>query len=87
MSEESVRREEFKVDGETLVAKVKALVQEGNIRRVVIKDKKGRTLIDIPLTVGVIGALVAPQLAAIAAISALVSEVTVIVEIAEEESS
>jgi hypothetical protein len=86
MSEETVRREEFTVDGEALVAKVKELVHEGNIRRVVIKDKKGRILIDIPLTAGVIGALVAPQLAALGAIAALVSEATIIVEIMEEES-
>lgn len=87
MSEESVRREEFKVDGEALVAKVKELVHEGNIRRVVIKDKKGRTLIDIPLTAGVIGTLIAPQLAALGAIAALVSEATVVVEIIEEEGT
>ncbi len=87
MTDETVRQETFRVDGEALVAKVKELVHEGNIRRVVIKDKKGRTLIDIPLTAGVIGALVAPQLAAIGAIAALVSEVTILVEIIEEGSN
>ncbi len=83
MSEENVRREEFKVSGEALVDKIKELVHKGNIRRIILKDKSDRMLIDIPLTVGVIGALLAPQLAAIAAIAALVSNATIVVEIAE----
>ena len=84
MSEENVRREEFIVDGETLVEKIKELVHEGNIRRVLIKNEEGRTLIDIPLTVGVLGALVVPQLAAIGAIAVLVSKATIVVEFTEE---
>jgi hypothetical protein len=83
MSEENVRREEFKVNGEALVDKIKELVHEGNIRRVIIKDKDDRILVDIPLTFGVLGALVAPQLAAVGAIAALVSDATIVVEIAE----
>ncbi|HUT18988.1 MAG TPA: DUF4342 domain-containing protein, partial [Anaerolineae bacterium] len=71
MSEEKVRVEEFEVSGERVVAKIKELVHEGNIRRVVIKNEEGRTLIDIPLTVSVLGVLVAPQLAALGAIAAL----------------
>ncbi len=85
MSEENVRREEFKVSGEGLVDKIKELVHEGNIRRIIIKDKSDRMLIDVPLTVGVIGALLAPQLAAIGAIAALVSNATIVVEIVEEK--
>ncbi|MGB2964058.1 MAG: DUF4342 domain-containing protein [Anaerolineales bacterium] len=85
MSEEQVRREEFKVSGETLEDKIKELIHEGNIRRIMIKDKSDRTLIDIPLTLGVIGALLAPQLAAIGAIAALVTDATIVVEIAEEQ--
>ncbi len=84
MSEEQVRREEFKVSGEALVDKIKELAHEGNIRRIIIKDKSDRTLIDIPLTFGVIGALLAPQLAAIGAIAALVTNATIVVEIVEE---
>ena len=84
MSEEQVRREEFKVSGEALVDKIKELTHEGNIRRIIIKDKSDRTLIDIPLTFGVIGALFAPQLAAIGAIAALVTKATIVVEIVEE---
>ncbi|HDQ71171.1 MAG TPA: DUF4342 domain-containing protein [Chloroflexi bacterium] len=80
MSEEQTRTEEFNVSGDMLVAKIKELVHEGNIRRVIIKNEDGRTLIDIPLTVGVVGALVAPQLAALGAIAALVSRGTLVVE-------
>ena len=84
MNEEQVRREEFKVSGEALVDKIKELAHEGNIRRIIIKDKSDRTLVDIPLTFGVIGALLAPQLAAIGAIAALVTNATIVVEIVEE---
>ncbi len=72
--------EEFRVNGEEIVAKIKELVQEGNIRRILIKNEDGRTLIDIPLTVGVVGSLLAPQLAAIGAIAALLSRGTIIIE-------
>ena len=84
MSEQKVRTEEFQVSGDKLVAKIKELVHEGNIRRVAIKNEDGRTLVDIPLTVGVVGAIVAPQLAAIGAIAALVTNCTIVVEKAEE---
>lgn len=84
MSEEQVRREEFKVSGEALVDKIKELAHEGNIRRIIIKDKSDRTLVDIPLTFGVIGALLAPQLAAIGAVAALVTNATLVVEIIEK---
>ena len=80
MSEEKVRTEEFRVNGEELLAKIKNLVKEGNIRRVTIKNKEGKTVFEIPLTFGVVGALIAPQLAAIGAIAALVTEATVVVE-------
>ena len=83
MSEEQVRREEFKVEGEALIEKIKELVHEGNIRRIIIKDKDDRVLLDIPLTFGVLGVLVAPQLAAIGAVAGLVSKATIVVEIVE----
>ena len=83
MGEEKVRREEFKVSGEDLVDKIKELVHEGNIRRIFIKDKDDRILLDIPLTFGVLGVLVAPQLAALGALAALVGNATIVVEIAE----
>ena len=85
MSEERVRTEEFQVSGDALVAKIKELVHEGNIRHVAIKNEDGRTLIDIPLTLGVVGTLLAPQLAAIGAIAALVTRCTIAVEKVEEQ--
>jgi len=84
MSEEKIRREEFAISGEKLVSTVKELVREGNIRRVTIKNKEGKTLIEIPLTFGVVGALFLPTLAAIGAIAALVTECAIVVEKVEE---
>ncbi len=80
---EQTRTEEFKVDGEKIVAKIKELLHEGNIRRVIIKDKEGKTLLEIPVTFGVVGVLLAPQLAALAAVAAVLTEATVVVEKAE----
>jgi hypothetical protein len=76
----SSRTEEFKVDGEKLVAKIKELIHEGNIRKVIIKDKDGKVMMETPVTFGVVGVLLAPQLAAIGAIAALLSEATIVVE-------
>lgn len=72
--------EEFRVNGEELVAKIKEILHEGHIRRLIIKDKEGRTLIEVPLTLGVVGAILVPVWAAIGAIAALVTEATVVVE-------
>ena len=72
--------EEFHVNGEELLAKIKQLIHEGNIRRVIIKDKDGKVLIEFPLTFGVVGFVLAPTLAAVGAIAALVTEATVVVE-------
>ncbi|HUG33745.1 MAG TPA: DUF4342 domain-containing protein [Anaerolineales bacterium] len=80
MPEQKFRTEEFRVVGEELLTKIKNLIKEGNIRRVIIKDKDGKTLFEIPLTFGVVSALIAPQLAAIGAIAALLTEATVVVE-------
>ena len=80
MSEQEVRTEEFQVSGDMLLAKVKELVHEGDIRRVAIKNEEGRILIDVPLVLGVVGAILAPQLAAIGAIAALVTKCTIVVE-------
>lgn len=76
---EGVRREEVHVSGSELLARFKALIHEGNIRRVVIKQDD-RVIADIPLTIGVVGAVIAPQLAAIGAIAALVAECTIVIE-------
>jgi hypothetical protein len=77
---EKIHTEEFRVNGEELLAKVKQLLHEGKIRRIIIKDKEGKIVMEIPMTLGVVGALIAPQLAAIGAIAALVTEATVVVE-------
>ena len=86
MTEEKVRTEEFQFNGDALVAKIKEILHAGNIRRILIKNEEGRTLVDIPLTIGVFGALLAPQLAAIGAIAALVARGTIVVEKVEEEA-
>jgi hypothetical protein len=80
---ENFRTEEFRVNGEELLAKIKQIIHEGNIRRIIIKDKDGKTVMEIPLTIGVVGALLAPTLAALGAVAALVTEATVLVEKSE----
>jgi hypothetical protein len=80
---ENFRTEEFKVEGEKLLSKIKELIHEGNIRKVIIKDKEGKTLMEIPMTFSVVGVLIAPQLAAIGAIAALLTEATIVVEKSE----
>ena len=80
MSEEKVFTEEFQVDGDELLSKIKELVHAGNIRRIIIRNEKGKTLIDIPLTIGVVGVLLAPQLAAVGAIAAVLSKGSIVVE-------
>jgi uncharacterized protein DUF4342 len=72
--------EEFTVNGEELLAKVKSLINEGNIRRIIIKDESGKTLVELPLTIGVVGALLVPVLAAVGTIAALVTKCTIVVE-------
>jgi len=75
-----MRTEEFTLRGDEVVAKVKALVHEGNVRRITIKNKEGRVMIEVPLTLGVVGALFLPTLAALGALAALVTECTIVVE-------
>lgn len=74
------RQEEFKVEGEELLKKVKQLIKEGNIRRITIKNKQGKSILEIPLTIGVVGAVLVPTLAAVGAVAALVTECTIAVE-------
>ena len=85
MPTERIHTEEFRVDGERLVGKIKEVIHEGNIRRIIIKDKEGKSILEIPMTFGVVGALIAPQLAAIGAIAALLAEATVVVEKEEKQ--
>ncbi len=74
------KSESYRVTGDSLLAKVKQLIQEGNVRQITIKNKEGETLVVLPLTLGVIGAVIAPALAAVGAIAALVTECTIYVE-------
>ena len=80
MSDSNTRSEEFQFSGDTLLGKIKDVIHAGNIRRIVIKNEEGRSLVDIPLTIGVVGTLLAPQLAAIGAIAALVLRGSIVVE-------
>ena len=73
-------KEEFKVSGEDVLKKVKEIIKKGNARRIIIKDEKGKTLIEIPLTIGVVGAVLLPVLAAVGAIAALLTSCTIVVE-------
>jgi Domain of unknown function (DUF4342) len=75
-----IHTEEFHVNGEELIAKVKELIHEGNIRRIIIKDKEGKVLLEFPLTFGVVGLVLAPTLAAVGAVAALIGEATIVVE-------
>lgn len=72
--------EEVQVLGRDLVDRVKALIHEGNVQRVIIKDQQGHTFIEIPVTFAAIGVIAAPVLAAVGAIAALVSKFTIVVE-------
>jgi hypothetical protein len=74
------KTETFRVNGEDLLKKVKQLIHEGNIRKITIEDKSGKPIIVLPLTLGVVGAVLAPPLAAIGAIAALITECTLKVE-------
>ncbi|MGA9116314.1 MAG: DUF4342 domain-containing protein [Bacteroidota bacterium] len=80
MPETRTRTEEFVVSGEKVLETVKKLLHEGNIRRITIKDSSGNILIEIPLTIGVVGALFLPVLAAVGALAALVTRCTIVVE-------
>lgn len=71
--------EEFRLTGGEILNKVKEVIHQGNVRRIILKDEQGKTFLEIPLTVGVVGAIVAPILAAVGAIAALASNLTIVV--------
>ena len=74
------KTEEFTISGDQLLAKVNELIREGNVRRFIIKSEAGTTLLEVPLTIGVIGAALLPVLAAIGALAAVATNCTIIVE-------
>jgi hypothetical protein len=77
---ETHQKSEFKVQAEELLSKIKELIHEGNVRRIIIKNEEGQTYLEIPVTVGLIGALIAPIFAAIGALAALAANFTIEVE-------
>ena len=76
---------EFRINGKELLSKIEELIKEGNARRIIIKDENGKTYIEIPVTVGLLGAFFAPVLAAVGALAALASNFTVEVIKKDEE--
>jgi hypothetical protein len=72
--------EEFKLQGQELVKKIKELIKAGNIRRIIIKNEKGKVMMEIPVTVAVVGAVFAPVLAAVGALAALLNKCSIVVE-------
>ena len=75
-----MKKEEFKVSGEEIVAKVKEIIKEGNARKIIILNEDGKTIAEFPLTIGAVGVILAPILAAVGAIAALVTNCTIVVE-------
>ena len=79
--------EEFKVRGKELVDKVGELIREGNVRRIIVKDEKGNTFLEIPLTVATVGTIAAPVLAGLGTIAALIAHFTIGVEKVQEKQA
>lgn len=77
--EKEKHEEEFRVNGEELLAKVKNLIKEGNARRIIIKNEEGNVIVEIPVTLGAVGALIAPALAVVGTVAALVTKCTIVV--------
>lgn len=80
MVKKASKTENYQVKGSELLSKVKELIHQGNIRKITIKNKEGQTIIQFPLTIGVVGTLIVPVLAAVGAIAALVTECSITVE-------
>jgi len=80
VKQEQTHTEEFTVSGEAVISKIKELIREGNVRRIIVKNDEGRTLIEIPLTFGVVGTVLLPVWAALGAMAALVANFTIAVE-------
>ena len=74
------RTQEFTLNGDEVLAKVKELISEGNVRRLIIKNEEGRTMLEVPLTLGLIGAALLPVFAAVGAAAALATRCTIVVE-------
>lgn len=84
MTDQGKQQEEFSINGNELVERVKELIRQGNIRRISIKNEKGESVLEIPVTVGVVGAILVPTLAAVGAVAALLTKCTILVEKRQE---
>ena len=80
MAGDRTRTEEFKLEGGKVLDKIKELIHQGNIRRITLKNEEGKTLIEIPLTLGLVGAALLPVFAAVGALAAVVTRMTLVVE-------
>ena len=87
MADERVKTSEFRVRGDHLVSRIKDILHEGNVRRIIIKNDEDRTLLEIPLTIGVVGAVLAPVWAALGALAALAADLRIVVEKVEQVES
>jgi Zn-dependent protease len=83
-TQDRTRTEEFKLDGGQVLDKIKDLIHQGNIRRIILKNEAGKTLIEIPLTLGLVGAALLPVFAGVGALAAIVTRMIIVVEKAEE---
>lgn len=77
---ERTRTEEFKLDGGQVLDKVKELIRAGNIRRIILRSEEGKTYMEIPLTVGLVGIALLPVFAAVGALAAVVTRMSIVVE-------
>lgn len=80
VNDPNTRSEEHRVTGERLVERAQELIREGNVRRIIVKNEQGQTIMELPLTVGVVGAILLPALVALGAIAALAAHYTLVVE-------
>jgi len=78
--DENKKTEEFSINGEDLIAKIKDIIKQGNAKKIIIKGKEGNEILAFPVTVGVAGIVLAPILAAVGAIAALATECTIVIE-------
>lgn len=80
-------KESFSIHADHLIKKIKDLIEEGNVRKIIIEDKAGKEIMSFPLTIGIAGALLAPLFAAVGALAALIGEYTITVEREDEEKT
>lgn len=79
-TQDRTRTEEFKVEGGKVLDMIKDLIHQGNIRRIILKNESGKTLIEIPLTLGLVGAALLPVFAAVGALAAVATRMVIVVE-------